>query len=80
MEIETMTQGMFVFMVLEAIIFLIPIATLFVKIGKYSEKIEKLEKRIDDMSSIETRLTTIETKIDLLLDNKLVIQEAAIRG
>ena len=75
-----MEKSVFVFMVIEAIIFLMPLATLFAKIGRYSEKIEKLEKKVEDMSSIETRLTTIETKIDLLLDNKLVVQEAAIRG
>ena len=64
-----------VYLIIEGIIFLLPMISLFMKLGRYAERIDKLEQRIEEMSTIDNRLTTIETKIDLLLENKLRIND-----
>lgn len=58
-------------MILEGIAFLIPIITLFVKIGRYSERIDSLEKRLDKFDSIDNRLSQIEAKVDLLIKGQI---------
>lgn len=64
-----------VYLIIEGVIFLLPLISLFMKLGRYAERIDKLEQRIEEMSTIDNRLTTIETKIDLLLENKLRIND-----
>lgn len=56
---------------IEAVIFMIPIITLFIKTGRYIQRIEQLEKRLESYDTIDNRLTAIETKIDLLLEGKI---------
>lgn len=63
----------FVYMALEAFIFMIPIVKVFMVLGSYKEKVEKLEKRVEALDSIDKRLSTIESKLDLLIDGKLKI-------
>lgn len=70
-----MDKAAIFYVVIEAIIFMIPLITLFIKIGRYSERVDKLEKRLDNYDSIDNRLTAIETKIDLLLDGKIRTEE-----
>ena len=69
-----METSLFVYMAIEAFIFMLPIVKVFLTLGTYKEKVEKLEKRIEKMDTIDGRLTTIESKIDLLIDGKLKIE------
>ena len=57
--------------IIEAVLFMIPLITIFIKIGKYAERIDGLEKQVRDFNTLDNRLTSIETKIDLLLQGKL---------
>ena len=43
-------------------------------LGSYKEKVEKLEKRVEALDSIDNRLSTIESKLDLLIDGKIKIE------
>ena len=70
-----MEKAIMVYLIIEGVIFLLPLISLFMKLGRYAERIDKLEQRIEEMSTIDNRLTTIETKIDLLLENKLRIND-----
>jgi len=69
-----METSLFVYMAIEAFIFMLPIVKVFLTLGTYKEKVEKLEKRVEKMDTIDARLTTIESKIDLLIDGKLKIE------
>ena len=69
-----MDKALFVYMAIEAFIFMLPIVKVFLTLGTYKEKVEKLEKRVEKMDTIDGRLTTIESKIDLLIDGKLKIE------
>lgn len=69
-----METSLFVYMAIEAFIFMLPIIKVFLTLGTYKEKVEKLEKRVEKMDTIDVRLTTIESKIDLLIDGKLKIE------
>ena len=69
-----MDKAVFLYMAIEAILFLMPIVKVFMTLGTYKEKVEKLEKRVDAFDSIDNRLTAIESKIDLLLEGKLKIE------
>ena len=69
-----METSLFIYMAIEAFIFMLPIVRVFLTLGTYKEKVEKLEKRIEKMDTIDGRLTTIESKIDLLIDGKLKIE------
>lgn len=69
-----METSLFIYMAIEAFIFMLPIVKVFLTLGTYKEKVEKLEKRIEKMDTIDGRLTTIESKIDLLIDGKLKIE------
>lgn len=69
-----METSLFVYMAIEAFIFMLPIIKVFLTLGTYKEKVEKLEKQVEKMDTIDGRLTTIESKIDLLIDGKLKIE------
>ena len=69
-----METSLFVYMAIEAFIFMLPIVKVFLTLGTYKEKVEKLEKQVEKMDTIDGRLTTIESKIDLLIDGKLKIE------
>ncbi len=70
-----MDKATFVYALLEGIIFMIPITTLFVKLGRYTQRIDSLEKKVERFENIESRLSTIESKIDLLLEGKIKLNE-----
>lgn len=44
-------------------------------VGVYKNRIENLEKRIDKFDSIESRLSSMESKIDLLVQGKIKIDD-----
>ena len=66
----------FIYLLIEAILFLMPIVKVFMVLGSYKEKVEKLEKRVEALDSIDNRLSTIESKLDLLIDGKIKITDS----
>lgn len=46
-----MSKLMFVALLIEAVVFLIPIATLFIKLGGYKKMLEDVDNRTKDISS-----------------------------
>ena len=44
-----MDKATFIYMLVEAIVFLIPIATLFIKLGRLIERTEKMEEKVKDL-------------------------------
>lgn len=65
----------FIYLLIEAVLFLMPIVKVFMVLGSYKEKVEKLEKRVEALDSIDNRLSTIESKLDLLIDGKIKITD-----
>lgn len=59
-----MDKATFIYMLIEAIVFLIPIATLFIKLGRLIERTEKMEEKVKDLpqwrASTETKVTQLE--------------------
>lgn len=59
-----MNKSTFIYMLIEAVLLLIPIATLFIKLGGALKTIETLEKRTEDIpewrSSIDTKVAQLE--------------------
>ena len=70
-----MEKTIFVYLLIEAVLFLMPIVKVFMVLGSYKEKVEKLEKRVEALDSIDNRLSTIESKLDLLIDGKIKITD-----
>jgi len=70
-----MDKALFLYMAIEAFIFILPIVKVFLILGTYKEKVEKLERRVEALDSIDARLAAIESKIDLLIDGKLKIEK-----
>ncbi len=66
-----MDKATIFYMILEFIIMCIPIGTLAVKLGRVLQRVSTLEEKIKDYNGIDSRLTAIETKIDLLLNGKV---------
>lgn len=66
-----MDKATFIYMLIEAVVFLIPIGTLAVKLGKTLERIDNIEKRLNEYNGISDRLTSIETKLDFILGGKV---------
>lgn len=46
-----MTTTTFVYMLIEAIVFILPVATLFIKVGRLIERVEKMEKSTEGLPS-----------------------------
>ena len=90
----------FIYMAIEAIIFLIPLASLFIKVGHYKKELEEVVEKTKDLpqwkavvdskvtqlelqtieqqhtlESINNSIITISTKMDLLLDSKIKIND-----
>ena len=94
-----MEKTTFIYMLIEAVIFLIPIGTLFIKVGKILGRLETVEKSTEGLSEfrattntkvtqlelqqiaqshtleeINNNLIQISTKVSLLLDNKIKME------
>lgn len=94
-----MDKQTFIYLLLEAIIFLIPVATLFIKLGGYKKMLEDIDERtrsysewkatmnekvatleLNDiqqnktLTSINDNLVKISTQVQLLLDNKIKME------
>lgn len=71
-----MDKILLVYVVIETVIYFIPIMRLFITVGEYKSQIEDIRKKVDQFQSIDNRLTKIETKLDLLLSGKLKHEES----
>jgi hypothetical protein len=96
-----MDKQTFVYMLIEAVIFLVPVGTLFIKVGKILGRLETVEKSTDGLSEfratsntkvtqlelqqiaqshtleeINNNLIQISTKVSLLLDNKIKMENS----
>lgn len=94
-----MEKQIFIYLFIEAIIFLIPVATLFIKLGGYKKMLEDIDVRtrsysewkatinekvatleLNDiqqnktLTSINDNLVKISTQVQLLLDNKIKME------
>ena len=94
-----MEKQTFIYLFIEAIIFLIPVATLFIKLGGYKKMLEDIDERtrsysewkatmnekvatleLNDiqqnktLTSINDNLVKISTQVQLLLDNKIKME------
>ena len=94
-----MEKQIFIYLFIEAIIFLIPVATLFIKLGGYKKMLEDIDDRtrsysewkatinekvatlelndiqqIKTLTSINDNLVKISTQVQLLLDNKIKME------
>jgi len=94
-----MDKQTFIYLLIEAIIFLVPVATLFIKVGSYKKLVEDIDDRTKNYSewkatmnekvatlelndiqqnktltSINDNLVKISTQVQLLLDNKIKME------
>ena len=94
-----MEKQIFIYLFIEAIIFLIPVTTLFIKLGGYKKMLEDIDDRtrsysewkatinekvatleLNDiqqnktLTSINDNLVKISTQVQLLLDNKIKME------
>ena len=53
-----MDKQTFIYLLIEAIVFLVPVITLFIKLGRYIERVEKMESKVKDYP--EWKATTDE--------------------
>lgn len=69
-----MDKATFIYMLIEAIVFLIPIATLFIKLGRLIERTEKMEEKVKDLpqwkATINEKVSTLELN-DIQQNNTL---------
>ena len=96
-----MDKQTFIYLLIEAIIFLVPVATLFIKLGSYKKLVEDIDDRtrsysewkatinekvatleLNDiqqnktLTSINDNLVKISTQVQLLLDNKIKMENS----
>lgn len=74
-----MEMSLVIYQIIEAIIFLIPIITLFIKVGGYKQTLEKIEEFPEWKSQAEVRIKaceeTYKSQSEILLDiNKNIIE------
>jgi hypothetical protein len=96
-----MDKQTFIYLLIEAILFLIPVATLFIKLGSYKKLVEDIDDKTRNYSewkatinekvatlelndiqqnktltSINDNLVKISTQVQLLLDNKIKMENS----
>lgn len=69
-----MDKVTFIYMLIEAIVFLIPVATLFIKLGRLIERTEKMEEKVKDLpqwrATMNEKVATLELN-DIQQNNTL---------
>lgn len=69
-----MDKATFIYMLIEAIVFLVPIATLFIKLGRLIERTEKMEEKVKDLpqwrATMNEKVATLELN-DIQQNNTL---------
>jgi uncharacterized ion transporter superfamily protein YfcC len=96
-----MDKQTFIYLLIESIIFLVPVATLFIKLGSYKKLVEDIDDKTKNYSewkatmnekvatlelndiqqnktltSINDNLVKISTQVQLLLDNKIKMENS----
>ena len=96
-----MDKQTFIYLLIETILFLIPVATLFIKLGSYKKLVEDIDDKTRNYSewkatinekvatlelndiqqnktltSINDNLVKISTQVQLLLDNKIKMENS----
>lgn len=94
-----METATFIYMIIEALVFLIPLATLFIKVGGYKKMLDDVDNKVKDypewkaktetkvtqlelqtiaqqntLESINKSLIEISTKVGLLLEDKIKLE------
>lgn len=69
-----MDKATFTYLLIEAVVFLIPVATLFVKLGRLIERVEKMEEKTKDLpqwkATVNEKVSTLELN-DIQQNNTL---------
>lgn len=60
-----MEKTTFIYMLIEAVIFLIPVGTLFIKVGKILGRLETVEKSTEGLSEFRATTNTKVTQLEL---------------
>lgn len=60
-----MEKATFIYMLIEALVFLIPLATLFIKVGGYKKMVEDVDARTKGYTEFKAKTETKVTQIEL---------------
>lgn len=60
-----METATFIYMLIEAIILLVPLATLFIKVGGYKKTLDDIDKRTKDYTEWRAKTETKVTQLEL---------------
>lgn len=60
-----MEKATFVYMIIEALVFLIPLATLFIKVGGYKKMVEDVDARTKGYTEFKAKTETKVTQLEL---------------
>ena len=60
-----METATFIYMLIEAVVLLIPLATLFIKVGGYKKMLDDLDKRTKDYPEWKAKTDTKVTQLEL---------------
>ena len=63
--IKNMETATFIYMLIEAIILLVPLATLFIKVGGYKKMLDDIDKRTKDYTEWKAKTETKVTQLEL---------------
>lgn len=60
-----METATFIYMLIEAILLLVPLATLFIKVGGYKKMLDDIDKRTKDYTEWKAKTDTKVTQLEL---------------
>lgn len=60
-----MERATFIYMLIEAILFLVPLATLFIKVGGYKKMLDDVDARTKGYTEFKTKTDTKVTQLEL---------------
>ena len=60
-----MEKATFIYMLIEAILFLVPLATLFIKVGGYKKMLDDVDARTKGYTEFKTKTDTKVTQLEL---------------
>lgn len=60
-----MEKATFIYMLIEAITFLIPLATLFIKVGGYKKMLDDVDKKVKDYPEWKAKTETKVSQLEL---------------
>ena len=60
-----MEKATFIYMIIEALVFLIPLATLFIKVGGYKKMVEDVDSKVKGYTEFKAKTETKVTQLEL---------------